>query len=326
MTAPLVLEVPDDSGELATWLDRQVVGLHLGRLVAELEAVHAGRPAGPAPTLDEVLAEHGSEVLGSGLNALPRVAVRVLLRHPRLLTELQERVLLEGGPHWSALQGADEGMSGALAADWSQIQTGMLPAGRRGRSAAAAAAPSQDRPSRPAPPPRPPAVRLLRAWAKLATIAASMLGFFVAILAREIPSPAAATAANFPAQPFSPGNDWGWNRPGIFGGASSRGVYLTLLADSAEQWFDERPSSAVEFARRLGELRTGCSRLLVASHDALPEADRTWLTGQCREWTSAIDQAIKALEHGEAVDRVREGVDATVRRIVESLRERGKAA
>src|SRR4051794_38034886 len=96
---PRVLDMPDDPSELAPWLDRQLVGLDLAALVAELEVVHGRTSPAPAGGLAAALAGRLPDVLRLGLTAAPRSALGVLLRHPRMLLDLQSRVLLEGGPY-----------------------------------------------------------------------------------------------------------------------------------------------------------------------------------------------------------------------------------
>ncbi len=41
----VMADIPDDPAALPAWLDERLVGLDLGALVAELEAVHAGSAA-----------------------------------------------------------------------------------------------------------------------------------------------------------------------------------------------------------------------------------------------------------------------------------------
>src|SRR4051794_10594252 len=98
MTLPS-LTIPDEPERLAAWLEGHLVGLDLGVLVAELEAVH-GPPVGGGPTLEGVLGGRREAILAGGLADLPAGALVGLLRHPRLLLELQALVLAEGGDHW----------------------------------------------------------------------------------------------------------------------------------------------------------------------------------------------------------------------------------
>jgi hypothetical protein len=322
MTTPLVLDLPDDPAELAPWLDRKLVGLGLGRLVAELEVVHAGQAGGPAPALNAVLAGRLPAVLDTGLSALSRPALRELLRHPRLLLDLQERVLVDGGPYWAGLGADDVEVARAVAAGWPGVRTGLrAPAAPEPKGSSTL--PFVPAPSASPPPYYPPRDRLLRAWAVLATMAASAL---VLLYTVEHLNPPVPETTALPANPFAGRVDWGWNRPGVLVGTGPPSAYLTLLADAASEWFDERPSTPGDLALRLGELRTGCTRLIVAGHECLQPADRAWLVDRCRDWAGKLDNAVHALERDDPVELVRSEVDATVNRLIAVLRDRAKAA
>ena len=297
----LVLEMPDDPTAQAPWLDRQLVGPNLAALVAELDAVH-GRGSSavpPPPTLDSVLGGHRRDLLDRGLTVLPRLAVGALLRHPRLLLELQETVLLQGGTYWQELNRSDPDLARSVPAVWNRVSARIHPTDRTHR----------DEPlSLPLPPEatrRSLANRLVFAWASLATIAAAIL----ALLSVGQPSP------------------WGWNRPGALTRleSESAGAYMNRLADAAHEWFDERPATAEDLARRLGTFRADCSRLIVADHARLPADQRAWLVEHCRTWAGRLDDAIHALESGAPPDRVRADADAIMNRLINMLRERARS-
>jgi DNA-directed RNA polymerase specialized sigma24 family protein len=93
--------LPEDPAELPGWLDRQVAGPDLGRLIAELSAVHGPTP--DAPDLATVLGPDRPAVLATGLGALSEDRLRTVLRHPSLLAELQDAVAEGGGPYWDEL-------------------------------------------------------------------------------------------------------------------------------------------------------------------------------------------------------------------------------
>lgn len=98
----LALEIPDDPADLPAWLDGHLVGPDLSALVAELEAIHGG-DAPADSTIRGALGPDLDAVLRRGLGAAPRLLLARLLRRPRLLLDLQELVLTEGGPHWDRL-------------------------------------------------------------------------------------------------------------------------------------------------------------------------------------------------------------------------------
>jgi hypothetical protein len=105
-------------------------------------------------------------------------------------------------------------------------------------------------------------------------------------------------------------------------------AYLERLADSATEWYQERPDDPddpVALARRIGDFRQGCSVLILAEHEPLPAEDRKWLAEKCRAWAAKLDSHLAAVEAGEDPRKVRAGVDETVRNLVEALRQRAQS-
>jgi len=62
-----LLEIPDDVLHWPGWLERQLVGLHLRDLVAQLKLISDNRPS---PTIEEVCGEQLEQLLQNGLVAL----------------------------------------------------------------------------------------------------------------------------------------------------------------------------------------------------------------------------------------------------------------
>jgi hypothetical protein len=98
----LALDILDDPAERPAWLEWHLVGLDLAALVADLEAIHGPTPKA-SPTLADLLGNRLEAVLKTGLAALPDRPFHQLLRRPRVLPELQELVLTQGGDHWSRI-------------------------------------------------------------------------------------------------------------------------------------------------------------------------------------------------------------------------------
>jgi hypothetical protein len=298
-----VVNIPDDPAQLPAWLEQQLVGESLGELVAELSVVHAA-PAAGATSLSEVLGNRRRALLASGLAVLPASALKHLLQRPRLLLDLQELVLVEGGAYWQGLGAAAPAPGGVL---------------ERGRERLSDFLAAEERPR--------PARWLLslrggegawhrRPWfVSLATAAALLLAFGL-YTALVPPRPAAETA-------------WGWNRPGALAEDVPADVYLNRLADAAEDWFGKQPDEPVELAKRIEGFRAGCSVLIFAPHRPLSPADRQWLVEKCRAWAANLDDHLRALEALKAEDDpapVRAAADLTVRSLITRLRERAKEA
>ena len=93
---------------------------------------------------------------------------------------------------------------------------------------------------------------------------------------------------------------WGWNRPGALPQDLGPGEYLNRIADAAAEWFNQRPEGPIDLARRLGELRQGCSVLILSPHKPLSAQDRTWLVEKCRAWAAKLDAHLVSLEGGTA--------------------------
>jgi hypothetical protein len=290
---PIALDMPEDEAELAGWLERQVVGERLGPLVAELEGIH-GPPAHTA-SLDQVLGGRRDAVLHSGLSSVPYERFGLLLRQPRLLLELQELVLISGGPYWETLAAAQPEHRDALAR------------GRVRLPDASGRAPAAPRPFR------------LQRWGVglAATVAAALLlaAFLIPGRLGGRPQTAETIAAS---------SAWGWNRPGALAGDLGPGAYLNRLADTAGEWFDQRPQSPIDLARRLGEFRLSCTVLILSPHRPLSAQDRAWLVEKCRAWAAKLDSVIASLENGENPATVRDQADATATALLKALRDRAK--
>jgi hypothetical protein len=305
------LDLPEEPGQLAGWLERQLVDMDLGALVAELAAVHGDQPR-PAESVRELLGPHLPAVLNAGLDRLPGDLVRRLLREPRHLFELQELVAREGGPYWSqvrplsgrvdeAFANGQARLEGFLAAPLNLPSPTAGPVGEgRGRGARG----PQGR--------RSPA----RKWYTTAWFAA--LGAAASVLV------AAALYQQFrtPAPQAGPG--WGWNRAGALPADASASAYLNALADAAEDWFKKRPAEAAPLAQRIQEFRQGCSRLIFAEHRPLG-TQREWLVGKCREWAVKLDSQLEDLEAGKSPPpTVRNNVDEIVNKLVAALRKKAQ--
>ena len=347
-----VMQIPDDPAALAGWLADQLVSPHLGELVAELRAVHGKTPAGP--DLNRLLGANKQRVLQTGLEGLPPATLSHLLTHPDLLLELQELVLTEGSGYW-----AD---SAILGGGWEEpVRNGRQ---RLDDFLMISAPPvSMPGPLRVAdvPPPRARNTWRPAAILSMATAAALLVVAYsfdrsrnsaevslaqlkdhvaeqedkrnqaersVADLTNQIAelkteqTKDRAQIADLQARPAAtPG--WGWNKPAS-GPPPSASAYLASLEQGAQDWFKKRPDDRIGLAQRVMEFRQGCSKLILANHPALAEADRRWLVRRCRNWAGQLDRHLANLEGGNDVLQVRGEIDKTVREITESLKARAE--
>ncbi len=310
-----VLDLPEKPSHLAAWLEKHVAGTHLAEVVAELQAVH---PADPAPTsMERALGALLSEVLSSGLSILGRDRLVWFLQHPHWLLELQERVLLAGGPYWSRVEEPlREESASALDRQWQAVRhlflsdTGDEPDSSRPTDAGwlARLATRVDWP------------RLLPYAATVAVTALVVVVVSWSVGDSEPPATESSPPNRTPPA-VAPNADWGWRREDLLQAPTDRD-YLLALAAGADEWFRDEPTTRFGLARRLGEFRAGCSRILLDDHDLLGKEDRDWLKDRFRESADEFDQRLVALESGVALEEVRASVDSTVTNLVEALESR----
>ena len=320
------MTIPDSPAALPVWLELRLVSTDFARFVAELTAANPDRDRARRPARD-LMGEWYTRALTGGLRGIPTAVLRQLLRNPKALLEFQEAVLGEGGPYWDEVTSRAEALTGAFDRGRATLQAMAEPTPqvvvlpRTGPSSMRTTAPPPTDPipnlasllgNRPPGAARPP--RRYRALAAFSSLLAIGLAVAVGVLAFRDTPPAATTVVAV---------NWGWAKPGgIPQGSPKPAEYLTALADTASEWFDRRPDDAPGLARRLNEFRTGCTQLIFAAHTPLPQTDREWLQGRCREWGKRFDEHLTTLEAGADPLKVRDEADATIRKLQAALRDR----
>lgn len=292
------LEFPEADAEIAAWLEQHLLGPQLGAVIAELTAIH--QPTGDEPPLREVLGPHAGRVALEGLQSLPSPVLRQLLTRPRLLWDLQQWVLVEGGPYWEAALRASPAWPAYVQAT----------------------PPNLGVPNT-APPASSPSVKVsVASRSSNAALRGSNLRTF-AIAAASL---AAAVLLFLGGMTIGTGSTvaWGWQRPGVRSGDVAADVYLDRLAGAAHEWFDARPADATAVALRLGELRQGCTALIFAQHAPLSVADRDWLLTKCRAWGKELDAQLARLEDGADPLAIRADVDGIIHNVEAALRTRAE--
>lgn len=290
----VALDIPDDPAEWPAWLERQLVSVQLGELVDELEVL-TGKPDEEAPSLETVLGGQSDEVLQSGLSTLNLDQLGTFLKHPRLLLDLQELVLIEGGEHWLTLS-ADAADRDLVDDGWQRIE-----AATGGATAPAGPAAQRAPVAKPGAGPRP--------RRRLVVLLATVAGIAVVALTLWLQRP--------------PATGWGWDRPGALALDMPADQYLNHLADSADEWFKKRPDTPEALAQRLREFRHGCDTLIAAPHEPLAQADREWLVERCRAWSGKLDGHLADLSSGtKSLEQVQTEADETVRKLMQAIRDR----
>ncbi|MFL5327417.1 MAG: hypothetical protein ACJ8C4_00755 [Gemmataceae bacterium] len=276
------LDRPDDPKALAGWLESQLAGTGLRDLAAELAAIH-GAAASERTTAAQWLGPARDEVLQRGLGSLPAGTLGELMKRPALLLKLQEEILVHGGPYWQQLLDRRGEYNRAEERGREQL---------REMSAPATIAPRR--------------TSHRREWMVAFATAAAVLLAVWGINKVTAPSD----------------DNWGWTRADAFAQADTAKGYLNRLADEADEWFKKSPTDAKGLAKRLGQMREGCSALLLSDHTVLAAADRDWLRERCRAWSARFDGQIAALERGDDPKKVKDEADETIRKLDKALRER----
>ncbi len=285
-----VLDIPEDPNELASWLDRHIAGLELAELVAELSAIQQNTPPKDVP-LEAVLGDRRKAVLSQGLSVLPHAILGRLLRHPQLLFELQDEILLSGGPYWDRIP------------QDTPRRAGLIHHGTRRVNAlfqSLAIEPDLDDSG----------LEILETpWWKRPAILAMAAAAMILI----------ALIIGWQLNTAKSSSPWGWNRAEALADSGRPDLYLDQLAEAAEDWFKVRPEDRAGLTQRVEQFRAGCRQLIAAPHTALAPADRAWLVERCRAWMSKLEANLNSLEQGQEPLQVRDDVDKTVRKLIDTL-------
>jgi hypothetical protein len=319
-----LLNLPDDTPALADWLEERLMSDDLAEVVAELTAVFGWEAESGGPSLHEAIGDKLDEALESGLRQLSHPEVGALLRHPLLLLELQEHVLSSGGAYWRGRHFSRQLIESA--------ERGLEPLERYLESDSPFESATQSPRKRVSAQGRPPINRATNrrspfadfwrqtAWSCLGSAAVALLAVFALESFRgRSPNLAVMQGPEAPAE-----KSWGWLDKANLFATDSPHDYLHQLANAAGEWFDERPATALGVATRVAEFRQGCTRLQLAEHAPLAEADRQWLRERCRAWASKFDEQLAAVESGADPATVLKAADETVNRLIAAIRGRAE--
>jgi hypothetical protein len=290
------LDIPEETAELPQWLEAHLLGIDLAPLVAELSAVRWEQPTGTS-TLEEILGDRLKDLLADGLSVLPTETLKQLLREPTLLLELQVRVVFEGGPYWDAYRQRSHDVDELSDHVWRRVRS-FVEADGPDATDAVVTRPAEPRVS----------------WYRHPLIV-SLATAAAVVVALQNWQPATP-----PPVAVAPG--WGWDRPGAIPSDVPADVYLTQLADAAQDWFKKRPETPAALAKRIAQFRQGCSTLILAEHRPLSPEDRQWLVEKCRAWAAKLDTHLADAEAGRDVIDVRTEADETINKLITAMRAR----
>ncbi len=290
----VLLDIPDDSQLWPNWLEEQLIGRHLGDLVDQLQLIIPESDS--QQTLESLCGPELNSVLASGLSALSEQQLHQLLKSPKLLLELQEKVFTDGLEYWKTVPITDEHQQ-QVKVGWSRLGEHL----------------NKNAPNEPKTPLKQQTTKPRRIQARLlGTIAASLLVGFLFWLSSPGPSGT---------------SDWGFNRPGALAAEIPEEEYFNELADAAGEWFNERPETNGALATRLQQFSDGCQTLIDARHSQLSDEDRAWLIERCGVWKGQIDTQLAELNSGQKpFEQVRTKADETVKKLSTALKERSQQA
>ncbi len=289
-------QLPENPNDWPHWLERQLVGLHLGELVVELEALlgepsHAGETSDNTVTLEPVTlktvcGDRLQTVLRQGLAALHEEQIRTLLKHSSLLLPLQELVLEHGGQYWQQLPRAAE-----LIAQSQQYGAQLA-----------------EKLEAPQPQIKSEAPRSGRYLGTLVFIAAALV----------------VGATIWLSRPVAP--TWGFDRNGLLTANVSGPEYLNSLANAANEWFKKHPETTSELDQRLTQFIHGCDTLIAAEHSQLNADDKAWLQERCQAWQAKLAAQRENLRSGTAIAAVQTESDNIINQLVAAIKKRAEQA
>lgn len=300
----LAFDMPEETSQLAEWLEAHLVGIELQDLIANLLAFKP-EAVDSKVTLEEICGEQLPIVLHNGLGELSREQLSQLINNPGLLLELQEQIVVQGGDYWLNRSGSDvhqKQMDNSWNAIQSQLNDLQLADENENDTLSATVKIVRDLPN-----------ETKNNWKRQLLVSAVAIAAVVVISVtlRELATPAPT--------------GWGWNRPGALTAENLSGKeYLNNLADSANEWFNKRPDNKDDLIKRLTQFRNGCDTLIRAPHAPLAKADREWLIERCGVWSQKLHDQVAALQKGEDVSAILETSDGIINKLMDAMRKRAE--
>lgn len=340
----LTLEMLDSQADIARWLEHQLTGEDLTKVVAELLGWKVGSDENES--LEQVFGNHLPEILESGLLESD---AQMLLRYPRLLLELQEQICVSGSMYWFNLgiHGRTDRSSGTgdiippnlsrmLAYLEQQAPSPSAPVPQKSsKPKTASGMKAEDRQVTVAATrttSRPKQVWSGRAIALLAFV--FLAGFGVLLfnqnLGLNILGPGDNVATNDKPVPIvvPPVNNWGLNDLKPIQANKTGADYLNAVAKAMNDWNERAPTDSRQGAQRIQQLIDGCQNLIAAEQmqqSPLAEADREWLHEKCTAWIKNFGEDLAALDAApDAWPEVSSRMNEKINKAVKAIRDRAE--
>ena len=286
-----LLEIPNEPGEWAQWLEDVFCSDRLGPLVDELNLVRTlDKQATTAKRLYELVSEEQLEsVRQTGLGELSESQIQQLLANPLCLLEMQETLLSQSSEFWdSRFQASDLRQPAerirqhldALLSDTAEDRT-------------IVAAPNEE----------------------LKSSRRFMIGIAVAVAASFVGVLFWTTG-----KPRGSGRILGQSGL-IANDVDSSSAYFNRIAEAGNTWFDHRPANKGELVALLSDVSNDCQILIDASHDPLTSSQREWFVMKCSNWKDKFDATLASLQAGViSVEEAQTAADKTMTKLISVLR------
>ena len=271
-----ITDLPDDTGELANWLERQLVELDVQDLVGELQALSPRDPDWSV-TMESVLGEFATQVAHQGFRVLDLAHLQSFIRHPHVLLEIRDWLFDEGGEYWIELSenaAHHKKASAALARakqqveDQNQLNLEVV----------------SDQDSQPVSATKPD----VRPESNGRPIRQSSL-FGVLAVAATILIAVGIWHFGATTDQVAKGGGWGFDSADLMTQEATAAEYLLALSKAAEQWSNKTPTDSSALANRLAQFSAGCQKLIEAPHRQLSNEDADWLRTKCTDWQQKLD-------------------------------------
>ena len=298
------LEIPDDSDQLASWLERELCNERLADVVAELQLVAYPADKQALHLSDIIDAKTLSRILSDGLKAASVDQLHNLLNSPNQILALQEIVLEQGGDYWT-LAIADQFPSERLNKSWIQLEK-TLKSSSNAAASPFAASKTELIPTK-------IGRRFAFSLVTLTTAAMVFIAFF------------------FVAQKLSN------NSPRLWGLASSQvlaldqteQVFLDLVADHLEHDWKQQRMKQPQLSQTLDELHQGCRalqtrlsfRIKMKSKCVLDIATAEKLLARCQTWEKKIATLRDSVASGMSSEEAGKSADDLIDSFVTALRK-----
>jgi hypothetical protein len=317
--------LPDERRDWAAWLEKQLVGSELEKLVEQLVVLGGKHP--PDITLQAWLAGDRSNILSRGLQKdIAQARIETLVRNPALLLELQELILLEGEAYWLRLpkspaeQAFEKSVMQTVLAQIDSAPTasgtsapGSLALSPLDNSSTTGFNTRDDQPVIRSSSAATATPKNRSTWFALGVIAATAAAIMVILF-----------------NPFAPPE-----KREFFAAAELQAPVATpqesllRMASQVEKDWKPNLTDTKALQRQLVAFRDSCDLLiygpLLESLKGLPNDKRDLVVNRCQAWKKTATELIDSLDAGGAVSEIQPKADEMIKKLTAKLMEIAQA-